>query len=116
MSIGSNFRITHNGHIIVNEFYEFLNDPIGDDLVEYVTSIYGDILDRETLETYDPTSWYEAEEHLKEFSTRYPDILFSMDKDTPEERKYYRFYIKNGKVQTVKGLITYKAFSESELK
>jgi hypothetical protein len=59
--------------------------------------------------------WYDSEEEMKDFSTKYPDVLFILHGDGEGSDDYWCFYFRNGKAQFAKGRIEYDEFDESKL-
>ncbi|MCP4259112.1 MAG: hypothetical protein GY774_16625 [Planctomycetes bacterium] len=62
------------------------------------------------------STWYSYEEDMKEFSKRYPEVLFSIyGAGDGQEDMWYR-YFKDGKCQFCSAIITFDDFNESKLK
>lgn len=66
--------------------------------------------------TSQDVSWYCADDHLKEFSKQYPDVLFTLRGEGEESGDMWILYVKNGKSQKERAKITFNKFDESKLK
>ncbi len=51
--------------------------------------------------------WYDSSKDLKEFSKKYPDVLFTLHGEGEEPGDLWNEYFKNGKNQHCAGEITY---------
>lgn len=60
--------------------------------------------------------WYYHEEHLREFSKKYPDVLFTLNGEGEESGDIWVEYYKNGLMQKSIAIITFDPFNESKLK
>lgn len=60
--------------------------------------------------------WYTHEADLKEFSKKHSTILFILDGEGEENDDLWILYIKNGKSQRCRAIITYEEFDETKLK
>jgi len=66
--------------------------------------------------TQDSTKWYEMDEDMKEFSKKYPEVLFEMTRQGEsggEDQCIY--YFKNGKKQECWAIITFPDFDHDKL-
>lgn len=59
--------------------------------------------------------FYGNEKVLKDFSTKYPDVLFTLTGLGEEPDDQWIKYFKNGKMQLAKAKITFDSFDESKL-
>lgn len=59
--------------------------------------------------------WYEHNEDLIEFSTRFPEHLFTLHGEGEEAGDLWRAYFKNGKSEECRAEITYRPFVLSAL-
>lgn len=59
--------------------------------------------------------WYDHEKDMKEFSKKYPKIVFKLEGIGDERGDFWHKYFKNGKVQVCEGEIVYPPYRESEL-
>lgn len=57
--------------------------------------------------------WYSHEQDLKEFSKKYPDILFMLEGEGEENDDMWHLYVRNGKSQKQKAVITFPPFDPS---
>ena len=64
----------------------------------------------------DEAKWYNAEEDIREFSKKYPEVLFILEGQGEESDDVWRTYIQNGKSHSVSGVIKFKAFNKKLLK
>lgn len=62
------------------------------------------------------TRWYEHEENMKEFSTKYPDLLFILYGEGEESTDIWRKYFVNGKMQMASAKIVFDEFDERKLR
>jgi hypothetical protein len=60
--------------------------------------------------------WYDHEKDMKEYSTHYPDILFTLMGDGEESGDIWCCYFKNGKMQRAETTIAFTPFDSSKLK
>lgn len=65
---------------------------------------------------FEEVKWIEHEKDLKEFSLKYPDILFKLKGEGDAVEDIWIKYIKNGKCQPCWGKIIFEPFDESKLK
>lgn len=70
----------------------------------------------ETGEPFDSCEWYDADEHLKTFSQKYPEKVFCLHGVGEESADIWNTYYKNGKMQHCPVIITFEPFDESKLK
>ncbi len=61
------------------------------------------------------TKWPEHETVMRDYSTKYPEVLFKLYIDDLEEEQLYCEYYLNGKMQRVSGEIVYGEFDENKL-
>jgi hypothetical protein len=61
------------------------------------------------------SKWYEHEEEMKAFSSKYPDILFTLYGDGEEEHDIWCKYFRHGKMQIAYAEIKFEEFDESKL-
>lgn len=59
--------------------------------------------------------WYEHEKDMKQFSLKFPHVLFTLHGEGEEAGDLWIDYYKNGKVQHCVAKITYENFDESKL-
>jgi hypothetical protein len=59
--------------------------------------------------------WYEHENHLKAYSLKYPDTLFTLEGEGEESGDVWKKYFKNGKMFKAKAQITFEEFNEEKL-
>jgi hypothetical protein len=64
----------------------------------------------------DSVKWYGHETDLREFSKEHPDILFILEGEGEENDDLWILYVKNGKSQRCRPIITYEEFDEKKLK
>lgn len=63
----------------------------------------------------DECKWYDHDDDMKNFSKKYPDVLFILSGEGEEPGDLWKTYYKNGKMQTAEAVITYEAFDEGKL-
>lgn len=56
--------------------------------------------------------WYDHDEDMKKLSKNHPNVLFELSVEGDIWIKYF----KNGKMQEVRGVITFEPFDESKMK
>ena len=64
----------------------------------------------------DSVKWYEHERDMRDFSKKYPDILFILSGEGEENEDVWRAYFKNGKMQKCKAIISFDPFDADKLK
>ncbi len=75
---------------------------------------YDDHKDNQIIIPY--RKWYEHEEELCAFSTRFPAVLITVTGYGEENDDIWRKYFKNGKVQMEFAEMTFESFDESKLR
>ena len=66
--------------------------------------------------TNNETSWWDSEDDLKEFSKKYPRVLFIMSGNGSDAGgDFWKLYVKNGKSFMAHGEITYPKYSPKKL-
>jgi len=65
--------------------------------------------------TEEPCKWYQHEEDLRDFSKKYPDLLFELKGAGEDSGDIWVEYYKNGKMQRVEARIIFDPFNEHEL-
>ena len=90
-----------------------------DEINPAVTDVIDEALEK-IWDGYSPfdeeCKWYEHEDDMKEFSKRFPNVLFTLSGEGEEAGDIWKKYFKNGKVQVSKARIIVDDFEESELK
>jgi hypothetical protein len=87
-----------------DEMEELLNDSVEDE-VEF-----------EDYQSTDDTKWYSHEEHMREFSKNYPEIVFHLTGEGEEAGDIWHKYFQNGKMQDCPAIITFDDFDPKKLK
>lgn len=67
-------------------------------------------------ETEDSTKWYDHENDFKEFSKKYPTLLFILNGVGEEYGDTWIKYFQNGKMQECKAKITFDEFDLEKLR
>ena len=66
--------------------------------------------------TNNESSWWNSEDDLKEFSKKYPKVLFTMTGNGSDAGgDYWKLYVKNGKSFKVDGEIKYPKYNPKKL-
>lgn len=60
-------------------------------------------------------TWYNHEEHMREVSKNFPEVLFMLTGEGEESTDMWRKYFFNSKMQYCEAIITYEAFDENKL-
>ena len=64
--------------------------------------------------TLEPSTWYSHQEELREFSHKYPTVLFELYGIGEEGEMWVEYHI-NGRMQKSVGTVTYEAFDVNKL-
>lgn len=63
----------------------------------------------------DSTKWYDCEDDMKEYSKKYPTIVFVIDGEGEESGDIWKAYFKNGRMFKTKAELVFEEFSEDKL-
>lgn len=63
----------------------------------------------------DDQSWYKWDEDMKEYSLKYPELIFKLSGIGNMYTDIWKCYFKNGKMQECPAIITFDDFDESKL-
>ena len=63
----------------------------------------------------DTIKWYECEKDMKEYSKKYPDIVFTVYGEGEESGDIWNSHFKNGKMHTCKAKMVMKPYDEALL-
>jgi len=63
----------------------------------------------------DSIKWYDYQDDMKNISSQFPNVLFTLRGEGEENGDIWVAYFKNGKVQQSKAKITFDEFNESKL-
>lgn len=63
----------------------------------------------------DTVKWYDWQEHCKEVSKNFPNLVIKVEGDGEEQGDQWKAYIKNGKIQITKAVVTFEEFDETKL-
>jgi len=61
------------------------------------------------------SKWYDHEGDLKEFSLKYPEVIFTLIGKKEESEDFWITYFKDGKMQHCPGILTYEPYDEKKL-
>lgn len=59
--------------------------------------------------------WYDSEKDMREFSKKYPDVLFKLSGQGETNEDMQEVYFLDGKMQMCPAIITYDKFDEAKL-
>lgn len=59
--------------------------------------------------------WYDYQQDMKEYSLKYPELLFKLEGVGEQNEDMWICYFKNGKMQECPATITFDDFDESKL-
>lgn len=59
--------------------------------------------------------WYDSDKDMEAFSKKHPNTLFLLEGEGEESGDIWKQYWRNGKVQTVQGVIIFEPFDESKM-
>lgn len=110
MGYYTNYEITidkHNSEI----------DVQSDDFVEIVVSRLNELSDYgfdEDLSQYS-IKWYDWEDHMRQLSSEFPSVLFTVNGVGEEDGDIWRAYFTNGKCQLEQAIVAFPPFDESKL-
>lgn len=60
--------------------------------------------------------WYDHEKDMRDFSRKYPEVVFELSGEGEENGDIWKAYFKNGKMQRCKAIITFDSFDEAKMK
>ena len=63
----------------------------------------------------DSCKWYEHESDMRDFSERYPTLVFELTGVGEESGDHWKKYFRNGKMQAVQAKILFEPFNENML-
>ena len=63
----------------------------------------------------DSSKWYDCETDMREYSKKYPSILFLIDGEGEESGDIWKAYFQDGKMLKVKAKIVFEEFSADKL-
>lgn len=66
--------------------------------------------------TNDSCKWYDSDTDLKEFSKKYPTVLFDLYREGEESGDLSHFYAINGKYQNAPAEVVYPEFDPEKLR
>ena len=89
--------------------FDVLKEVQKEMLDSYPKNILEDVLE-------DRNKWYDWESDMRAISYRYPDVLFSLSGEGEENSDIWKAYIKKGKVQLCKAVMTFPEFNESQMR
>lgn len=87
-------------------------------LISLDTGYFHNIRDVDDLiynDTYDIWSWYDHEEDMSKLSESFPNELFALYGRGEDNEEWIK-YFKDGKSQTVYGVVSFDPYDESKLK
>lgn len=64
----------------------------------------------------DSMKWYDHEEDMRDFSKKFPDVLFILEGEGEESSDIWKKYFKNGLMQYIKPKVTFPPFDPKKLK
>jgi hypothetical protein len=64
----------------------------------------------------DAVKWYECEEHMREFSERYPNVLFTISGYGEDPGDIWKLHAKNGKLQKCEAVIVIPPYDPERMK
>lgn len=64
----------------------------------------------------DQVKWHSWKEHCIRVSKDFPDIVINIEGEGKESGDHWKAYIKNGKIQISKAVVTFEEFNEGKLK
>ena len=69
----------------------------------------------EVGESAENCKWYDHQKDLKEFSKKYPDLVFELNGEGEESGDIWKKYFQNGKVQLCNAVIVFPEFDPRKL-
>ena len=64
----------------------------------------------------DDMKWYDHEEDMRDFSKKFPDVLFILDGAGEESGDIWKKYFKNGLMQSLKPKLKFPPYNPARLK
>lgn len=64
----------------------------------------------------DKVKWYDWQKDCLEVSKDFPNLVIKIEGGGEEQGDQWKAYIKDGKIQIAKAIVTFEAFDESKLK
>lgn len=59
--------------------------------------------------------WYDYQQDMKEYSLKYPELIFKLEGQGEQNEDIWKCYFKNGKMQECIAIITFDEYDESKL-
>lgn len=60
--------------------------------------------------------WYDWKEHCLQVSKDFPNLVINIEGEGEESGDHWKAYIKDGKIQICKAVVTFEDFDEGKLK
>lgn len=78
--------------------------------------VYGDVPLRELFNGGAPVwKWYDFDEDMRRVSAAHPGVLFTLTRNGEDDGDFERVFYRDGKAQTVRGVVHYPDFDPAKL-
>ena len=92
------------------------NHDVNDEILRYMRESGNWVFERIARGYLDECKWYEHEADMRALSSKFPDVLFTLDGVGEEHPDIWRKFFVNGKMQKCDATLVFDQFDESKLR